>query len=328
MGAALSVIVRWSSGVILFVLGLSLAPAQTGSSDKPFDMEELEPVPDSEADRAKPQFRFEPIAEVSLPGPLPGSEPFVDEAGIVIEVAGGFAVVSWDGVLELHSADDPLPVDPLNDVEFAFSEDGMIRCSTMPTGWIKAEKFCASCRKSWRKKWKVRAPGSDFARPLVTDKRVYYGTTDNRVYSVKRKNGHRVWATDIGGRVIRPLELLRVTAPPDLKYIGRRGTRLMDVVLVVPDSGESMVALEGRGGTRVAAYQLPENEALVGPPLTRGANVAVVRQRYDASDAAMLLFELRPPLDPGAAPPVLAIDETDPSVTVKEGNLAEGRDSE
>ena len=47
---------------------------------------------------------------------------------------------------------------------------------------------------------------------------------------------------------------------------------------------------------RVARHELPENEAFVGSPLTRGDRVAVVRQRYDASDAALLIFELTPPL--------------------------------
>jgi len=288
--------VRRLSGIVVLVVGVPVALAQTGSSGKPFDMEELEPVPGSETDQAQPQFRFELIADVSLPGPLPGGEPFLIDGGIAIEVVGGLAVVSWDGTVELRETGDPRDPDDRDENEFAFSDDGRLRCSTMPTGWIKAEKHCESCRKTWRKKWKVRAPGSEFARPLVTDKRVYYGATDNRVYSVKRKNGHRVWATDVGGRVIRPLELLRVPAPPDVRYIGKRGSRMMDLVLVVPDSGDSITALDGRAGVRVARHELPENESFFGRPLTHGAKVAVVRQRYDARDAALLLFELRPPL--------------------------------
>jgi len=303
--------VRRLSGVLLLVVGLSVAFAQTGSSDKPFDMEELEPVPGADTDGAKPQFRFKLIAEVSLPGPLPGGEPYVVEDGIAIEVSGGLAVVSWDGTLELRGTSETRPADDEGQAEFAFSEDRKMRCSTIPAGWIKAEKYCDSCRKAWRKKWRVRAPGSEFARPLVTDKRVYYGATDNRVYGVKRRNGHRVWATDVGGRVIRPLELLRVTAPPDVRYIGKRGSRMMELVLVVPDSGDSIIALEGRGGTRVAGHALPENEAFVGRPLTRDATVAVVRQRYDARDAALLLFELQPPMPSGPVAPDLASVEAD-----------------
>ena len=92
----------------------------------------------------------------------------------------------------------------------------------------------------WRKKWKIRAPGSEFARPLITDKRIYYGATDNRVYGVKRRSGHRVWVTDVEGRAIRPLELLQVSAPPDVRFIGPRGSRTMDLVVVLPDSGRSI----------------------------------------------------------------------------------------
>jgi len=282
--------------ILVFAIAFPVALAQTGSSDKPFDMEELEPVPGSGADESQPQFRFDLIADVSLPGPLPPGGPYELEGRIAIEVAGGFALVSWDGTLELVHDTAARPPEAETDSVFAVSDDGRIRCSGTAEGWIKAEKHCESCRKTWRKKWKVRVPGSEFARPLVTHKRVYYGATDNRVYSVKRRNGHRVWATDVGGRVIRPLALLRIPAPPEALFIGPRGSRMMDLVLIVPDSGDSIVALEGRAGGRVARYELPENEAFVGTPLTRGGKLAVVRQRYDASDAALLLFELKPPL--------------------------------
>ena len=287
---------RLLTGLLLLTLAFSVVLAQTGSSDKPFDMEEMDPVAGAGSDKPQLQFRFDLIADVSLPGPLPRGGPYEVDDGIAIEVAGGFALVSWDGTLELLQPGDAESLEARNDSNFGLSADGRIRCSPMPEGWIKAEKHCESCRKTWRKKWKVRVPGSEFARPLVTDKRVYYGTTDNRVYSVKRRNGHRVWATDVGGRVIRPLALLRVPAPPDVRFVGPRGSRLMDLVLVVPGSGDSIIALEGRAGTRVARHELPENEAYVGSPVTRGAKVAVVRQRYDASDAALLLYELRPPM--------------------------------
>lgn len=301
---------------VVAVLAISppFAIAQTGSSDKPFDMEELEPVPDSGTDDSQPQFRFELIAEVSLPGPLPGGGAFVVDDAIGVVVPEGLAVVSWDGTLALRPNGDARPVDDEDEAVFAFSDDGKMRCTTMQDGWIKAEKRCGSCRKVWRKKWKVRAPGSEFARPLITDKRVYYGATDNRVYSVKRRNGHRIWATDVGGRVIRPLELVQISAPPDVRFIGPRGSRTMNLVLVLPDNGDSIIALEGRGGVRVARHGLPENEAFVGDPVTRNNRVAVVRQRYDASDAALLIFELRPPLPPAPEDgvPATVASDSDP----------------
>jgi hypothetical protein len=297
MIAQFSHLLRRLSVIAVFAVGLSVVNAQSGSSDKPFDLEELEPVPGSGADETQPQFRFELIAEVSLPGPLPGGGTFLLDDAIGVEVAEGLAWVSWDGTLQLRPAGDAQPAED-DESAFAFSNDGKMRCTTLADGWIKAEKRCGSCRKVWRKKWRIRAPGSEFARPLITDKRIYYGATDNQVYGVKRGSGHRVWATDVGGRVIRPLELLQVSAPPDVRFIGPRGSRTMDLVLVVPGSGDSIIALEGRAGTRVARYELPENEAFVGSPLTHNDRVAVVRQRYDASDAALLIFELRPPEPP------------------------------
>jgi outer membrane protein assembly factor BamB len=212
-------------------------------------------------------------------------------------VEGGTVFASWNGSSEF--LESPLSVDPGigdGDEESSLSPDGKVRCRTIESGWILAEKKCARCKRGWRKKWRLRASGSAFARPLVTDRRIFYGTTDNRVYCVKRGNGHRVWVTDVEGRVLRPLELVRVPLPPDPRYIMGIKAVALDLVLVVPDDGASMMALDARNGERVATFELPENETLIGGPLaTPHGKIAVARQRYNAQDAALLFFDLEPP---------------------------------
>lgn len=280
---------------ILLVAGLVTAAAAQSRKEQRFDLEYFEPLPDTDVAEPRPSFQFKLLSEIPLPGPLPGGGPYREGDRIAIAVDGGTVFASSNGSSEF--LETPVPLDPLpGDGESSVSPDGRVRCRTIESGWILAEKKCTRCKKGWRKKWKLRAPGSAFARPLVTDRRIFYGTTDNRVYCVKRGNGHRVWVSDVDGRVLRPLELLRVPVPPDPRFVKGIKAVSLDLVLVVPDDGASMVALDARNGERVAAFELPENETLIGGPLaTPHGKIAVARQRYNAKDAALLFFDLKPP---------------------------------
>jgi outer membrane protein assembly factor BamB len=128
---------------------------------------------------------------------------------------------------------------------------------------------------------------------LITDRRIYYGTTDNRVYCVKRRSGYRVWVTDVHARVVRPLELLHVPAPPNPFYFGSHTTLEIEVILVTPFSGAEIIALDGFAGDRLATFELPENESLIGGPVAVDGQVVVAVQRYNPSDAALLILELQ-----------------------------------
>jgi len=287
---------RQAISVLLLAGVVTVATAQT-RTEKRFDLESFEPLPENDVGEPRPSFHFKLLSEIPLPGPLSGGGPYLEGDRIAIAVEGGTVFASWNGSSEF--LESPLSLDPVTgdgDGESPVSPDGKVRCRTIDSGWILAEKKCARCKRGWRKKWKLRASGSAFARPLVTDRRIFYGTTDNRVYCVKRGNGHRVWVSDVKGRVLRPLELVRVPVPPDPRYFTGIKAIALDLVLVVPDDGASMMALDARNGERVATFELPENETLIGGPLaTPQGKVAVARQRYNAKEAALLFFDLEPP---------------------------------
>ena len=279
---------------LLLLAAACAAPAAAQTrADPRFDSADLEPAPDAPVEEA-PQLRFDLLEEIELEGPLAPSG--VRRAGdhVEVEAADGTAVFSWAADHSLTRVD--AAPGTAEELPYGISPDGKVRAVTRADGFIVAEKHCASCGKRWKKKWRIRAPGDEFARPVVTDRRVFYGTTDNRVFAVKRRNGHRVWAADIPGRVVRPLELVRVQAPPELVARGKsKGSSLwLDLILVVPASGRTLIALDARNGERVASFDLEEDEMLVGAPLARDGHVVVARQKYEANDAALLVFRLSP----------------------------------
>ena len=287
---------RHRAPALLFLFAATcIAPAlaQTTRQDPRFDSTELEPAPDAPTEEA-PQMRFDLLEAIELPGPLGPAGARGAGDRVQIEAADGTAVFSWGEDLTLtrvEGADDAA-----EDVPYGISPDGKVRAVPRPDGFIVAEKLCARCSKRWKKMWRLRAPGDEFARPVVTDRRVFYGTTDNRVFAVKRRNGHRVWAAEIPGRAVRPLEQVRVQVPPELALRGKtkKSSLWLDLILVVPASGRTLIALDSRNGERVASFDLEEDEMLVGAPLARQGRVVVARQKYDANDAALLVFRLAP----------------------------------
>ncbi len=129
--------------------------------------------------------------------------------------------------------------------------------------------------------------------PLVVDRRVYIGGLDNHVYSLKAKNGHRVWAVDIDGRISTPLMLWRgeIREPTAKDPLA---TRELTLILVVPASGSQMVALESERGRQVASMRLPEGggKLVSGPLATLDGKVVVARQQYAESEASLMVYRL------------------------------------
>ena len=174
--------------------------------------------------------------------------------------------------------------------------------------------------------------GSTVSPPLVTQKRVYFGALDNRVYCIKRRSGHRVWAIDVAGRVTRPLMIVTIhdlpatepepaeqdagTDTTKKKKKSKKGAeaeapRSVELLLVVPDHGSSIVALTVETGQKAAEYALPESEGTFkgSPLLTPDGKIVVARQKYEASDASLLVLNL----GPGGASADLAYNNGTPS---------------
>jgi hypothetical protein len=292
---------------LLALLWAAPAFAQSTMSVESLQPEYLEPFPTTVSTGPAPRMLFELAAEISLPGPLPGSAPRLVRGEIEIEVSGGVAQSAWDPetVIRLVPADDPASAgagEPgpgqaagLDETEWSVSPDGRYRATVLPSGHVLAQKKCRRCVKGWQKKWKLRVPGRAIAPPLVTDKRVFYGAMNNRVYGVKRKNGHRVWEADVEGRASRHI----VVWPPPavgstIGAVTLDPTRSIELVMIVPDSGDRLLALDARTGSRVAEFELEEDEGtLVGGALiTPDGKVVVARQKYSPADASLMVFDL------------------------------------
>jgi hypothetical protein len=261
---------------------------QKSSSSSPY----LEAMPFVAPQRTVPDLAFKLLLDVPLPGPLPpGSGPMLAGGRIEIDVAGGRMASGWseDAIPRIISAAADLPETA---AEWSIAPDGRFRCSMLPSGHILGQKRCSNCRQGWRKQWKLRVAGDGLPPPLVTENRVYYGAFDNRVYSVKRKNGHRVWETDLPSRISKPLGRW-------VNVIGAEPAEL-DLVILIPDSGTAIIALHAETGSRVATYELPQNGGLLkgAPVVTADGKIVVARQKYAAGEASLLVFELLAP-EPG-----------------------------
>jgi len=246
-----------------------------------------------------PNMAFALLAEIPLPGPLPGSGPRLNGEDVEIEVAGGTAVTPPvpDAIPRVDSWD----VDPEGPPEpYAWIGDGgNRRFRSIEGGWIAAERRCKRCKKGWKKKWKLRAAGNTVAPPLVGDGRVFFGTLENRIYGVKAKNGHRLWSTEVDGRASRPLVLW--IPPPDatIEDVGPHLETPEDasgsnVVLVVTDAGREVIALDARTGQRIAAIQIvPAEGRFVSVPLALpSGKIAVAQQKYNENEAALRIYRL------------------------------------
>ncbi len=280
-----------------FLLACSDTRAQILSAD-PFENPPLAGKQDR--DPAPPQLIFRLLAEIPLPGPLPGVGPRWTGETIEIPVAGGIAALPLDSEGAPRILPEAAGVDAAPGGE-GWAENARLgmRFRADPSGVVWAEKRCGGCPRGWKKKWQLRAAGVSPAPPLAVGKYVYFGSLDNRVFCVRARNGHRVWAVDVGGRVARPL--VSWTPPPDLAAAATPSpTAPRAAVLAVLEEGAELLALSDRDGARIAGMKLVAGQGkLVSVPLaTPDGRLAVARQNYAETDAALLLLRLVPPGDP------------------------------
>jgi len=274
--------------------------AQSTSSSA-FGPQYLEPLP-TDTREFVPRLSFKLLTDIRLPGPLPDRGPRLVGDRIEIPVAGSIALTDWTtGEAPQLTPRDSAETDDAEDLPWALSADGRQRYRAMPDGWVLAQKRCQSCKKGWRKKWRLRVPGGAAVRPLVTQRRLFFGGRDNRVYCVKRRNGHRVWASDVKSRIVEPLVLWNAlpVLDPTADLPGD-----FQLILAVASNGSEIAALSAGSGERVASFTLSEREGkLVGAPVaTPDGRIVVARQKYAASEASLMVLMLEPPDEPPEAP--------------------------
>ena len=185
--------------------------------------------------------------------------------------------------------------------EWIVSLDGKRRYRTTQEGLVEAQRRSRVHKTKWVKSWRIIAPNSIMAPPILLGPRLCYAGLDDLVTCVRASNGHRLWAVDLGDRLSRGL-----TCWPGCQGIPADG----EVLLVVPDDGASVVALDAYDGRRIAAFDLPATQRFASQALVvSGERIAVARKGYDEKEAALVLLRLIPP---PAAPPAPAAPATVP----------------
>jgi len=219
---------------------------------------------------------------------------------VVLHGPVGFVAVPLVSGQEVQPTAAP-PLTANTDAEgWVYAPEGGWRYRTLPEGRVVAQRWWGS-RFGWRPRWSLRVGSGTPSPPVLVNGRLIFGAVDDQVYAVRADNGHRLWVTDVGDRVSRPLALWHGTFEVQGK------PRDVDVVLVAPDDDLSVLALDVFDGTRLAAFsagKLAEGNAIASPPLVTGNGAIVVaHQGYVPEEASVLVLRLDPAPAAAAKPP-------------------------
>lgn len=292
----------------LIALGCALAwlatppgTGQTTSSGDAFQNQFPDPLAYQQPVPEPPELQFALVTEIDLSGPLVSGPRLVGDR-VEVRTAAGLVRIAWAGAAVPVRVDPAVAGTPREESStWGMSPDGSHRAGPVD-GRLVVQRICDGCRNGWRRRWRLRVPGLALAPPLLTAKRVYFGSADNQVYGVRRKNGHRLWATALDGRVLRALALW---VDPDTTTMPG-----IAVVLAVPEPGAEMVVLDVYSGSPVLRYRLAsEGDEVVGAPLTTpDGHVILARQGYSEADAGLIVLKLAT-----VAPDPASEGESDPT---------------
>jgi len=279
----------WIPGLILAVT--CLPTWAQNFTDGDLETQFLEPPVEWQADDTAVPLRFVELRQIAVPGPLREEGPSIADGDSRFNVAveGGWAWSGWGERSELELRTESLLPTTENEGWQAWGEKRRYR--TDPDGWLVAEKRCGSCRRGWRRLWRLRVSGHTPAPPLVDDRRIVFASLDNQIYGVRRRNGHRLWVADLGQRISRSL----VSAP--IEDIDHPEGAEAKVILVIPDDGRKMLALDPLNGSTAATYSLsnPDDRLVGSPVVTPNGLILVARQGYDPRSASVVVLSLVPP---------------------------------
>ncbi len=279
-------------GAVLMLGAVGPLVAQTTLAEDPFDDALAPPVP--RESKAPPRIVFDLLAEIPLPGPLPPNGLRMDGDHVEVAVEGGLArlLPQPGAVAEIA----PMSPNSLPEATpWSESPDGKFRFRSMSGGFIVAERRCPRCRRGWKKIWKLRVSGAAAVPPVSVGPFVFFGAMDNRVYCVKRRNGHRVWSADAGGRIAHPL-VVAATPPALPDNDATHAVDLGSVLLVVPENGARLLALNPNDGLELAQLDFSNGEGTIagGPVVTDEGRLVIARQRYRQADASLMIYSLSP----------------------------------
>lgn len=253
----------------------------------PFEEEAFRTVSPRRKGPEPPPVELRPAEEIPIPGPVRGRDLETVGPEVRVRVGDGLAIIRPDReagdvrvqpVIEIEPDGDPLWV--------RGGRKGRLRFRTLPEGVILAEKRSPLTGNRWRKVWKLRIAGSTPFPPLAVRERLFVGSTDSRIYALRARNGHRLWARDVGERLDRPLA----------HWNGKLGESRFDLLLAIPADGKQILAIDPFDGRTLASYRVPGSgdSLATRPAVLEDGRVAVAVQKYDEKAASLLLLELRP----------------------------------
>ena len=249
------------------------------------------PPPLPERQGPAPKLRFELDREIDLEGPIAAPEAWAEGNAVVIPLASGTQRIDLKAdAPETSGIRAELPPDPAG--QWIVSSTGTRRYRATAEGVIEAEKRRKEGT-SWRRSWKIVAPNATPAPPILIGPRLCYAGLDDRVTCVKAKNGHRLWTTDLGDRLSRPIARWPSASPARVAPTTADRTIEGEILLAVPDNGASMIALDAYDGRRLATYDLPPAARLVSGPLVFADDgIVAVREAFDKRQVAVLVLRL------------------------------------
>jgi hypothetical protein len=261
------------------------------------------PPPLPERRGPSPKLTFTIVGEIAVTGPLGDGSAWTQGGDVYVPSASGV----WRIPPVIGATPEALaPVPPPGDADggWRMAANGLRRYRSTLEGIVEAQKR-RSVRSHWRRDWRIVAPNATPAPPLLIGPRLCYAGLDDRVTCVRASNGHRLWAVDLGDRISRPIAAWPVHPPREKP--AKRGDRSLEgeVLLVVPDNGASIVALDAYDGTKIAAYELPaaKNRFASAPFVFASERIAVVRKGYATDEAALTLLDLVAAPPPTSAEP-------------------------
>ncbi|HUC43050.1 MAG TPA: hypothetical protein VMR65_03350 [Candidatus Sulfotelmatobacter sp.] len=283
-------------GTVAVIVACHLAHAPADAQYSPTSPDTLPnnyppPLPDRKG--PAPRLNFTLAGEIALPEALGDADAWSDGTSVYVPLASG--VVRVAGALDARPEAAAGAAAPASAEGWVVAPDGRRRYRATREGVVEAQHK-SLVRKRWVRSWMIVAPNATPAPPLLLGPRLCYAGLDDRVTCVRASNGDRLWSVDLGDRLSRPIACW----PPKDAHKGKtlHGTHAVEgeILLVVPDNGASVVALDAYAGNRIAAYELPpeQNRFRSEPFVLVEGRIAVVRKGYAENESALTLLDLVP----------------------------------